>query len=46
MKFSIILLITLIIASVLTVDIEKELSVKNFYETRQRLQGIAYHTPL
>jgi threonine dehydratase len=30
----------------LSVDIEKELPVKGFYEARQRLQGIAYHTPL
>jgi threonine dehydratase len=28
------------------IDIEKHLPVKNFYEARQRLQGIAYQTPL
>jgi threonine dehydratase len=46
MKLSSILVIALISLSVYTVDIEKELSVKFYYETRQRLQGIAYHTPL
>lgn len=47
MKMLKLLTISLLLAAgVMTVDIEKELPVKTFYETRQRLQGIAYHTPL
>ena len=42
------LIVLLLAASTLQtiVDIENQLPVKAFYEARQRLQGIAFHTPL
>lgn len=46
MKNSLILLVLAASTLQSLVDIEKQLPVKAFYEARQRLQGIAYHTPL
>jgi len=42
------LILALTASAILThkVNLDIDLPIKNFYEARERLQGIAYHTPL